>query len=262
MRLAFILLNLGVFIFLLLPLAIVVLISFSDGTGMEFPPTNLSLQWYAKALESSLFRQALFNSVVIGLLAAMISTLIGLGAAFAIARARFRGKSTLEAILLSPLVVPGIVLGIALLAAFSAIDLGTAWERLILAHILLTFPFCVRTILASLARLDRTCEEAAATLGATSFQVFTYVTFPMIRPGVIAGGLFAFVISFDNVPISIFLVDTNTTTIPIAIISYLEWNFDPSVAAVSSLLIITMLVLALVLERLTGLRKVLGGRSG
>ena len=123
---------------------------------------------------------------------------------------------------------------------------------------LITFPFSVRTILASMARLDATLEEAAETLGASPVQVFWRVTLPLIRPGIAAGAIFSFVMSFDNIPVSIFLVGGQTTTIPIAIISYLEYNFDPSIASVSSILIVASLSLALLLERVFGLRRAMG----
>lgn len=258
MRLTFLALVAAIFLFVLLPLAVVVVVSFGGGMTINLDPSSMTLKWYEAALRSDLFRNALINSTVIGVLAAMLSTIIGLAAGFAIARNIFFGRSALEALFLSPLAVPGIVIGMALLMAFAAVGFREAWWRLLLGHVLLTFPYCIRTIIASLTRLDKSYEDAAATLGAPPSEVFMRVTFPMIRPGVVAGALFAFVISFDNVPVSIFLVDANTTTVPLAIISYLEWNFDPSVAAVSSIMIVSMMTFAIVLERLAGLRKVIG----
>lgn len=145
-----------------------------------------------------------------------------------------------------------------MLASFAAVGLRDAPLRLLLAHVVITFPFSVRTILASMARLDPALEEAAGTLGASPVQVFWRVTFPLIQPGIAAGAIFAFVMSFDNIPVSVFLVGAQTTTIPIAIMSYLEYNFDPSIASVSSILIVISLGLALLLERIFGLRRVMG----
>ncbi|HVT30555.1 MAG TPA: ABC transporter permease [Lacipirellulaceae bacterium] len=258
MKTLFLILIALIFTFLLAPLVIVVAVSFGAEPSVSFPPKALSLHWYAQAFELKLFRQGLLNSVVIGGLAASASALLGLGAATAIARLKFRGRAALEAVFLSPLIVPGVLFGIALLAASAQIGLHASWVKLVLAHIVITLPYAVRMILTSYARFDTTYEEAAATLGASAFQTFCYVTLPMIRPGLIAGALFGFVISFDNVPVSIFLVDADTTTIPIAIMSYLEYNFDPSVAAISSVLIVSMLGIALALERIVGLRKTLG----
>jgi putative spermidine/putrescine transport system permease protein len=247
----------AVFVFLLAPLVIVVAVSISPGNVTQFPPTGLSLRWYSQAMQSELFRSALVNSVLLAGVSAVGSSIAGTMAALALVRARFAGKAALEALLLSPLVVPGIVLGIALLASFAAIGFRNALWRLLLAHVLLTLPYCTRTVMISLQRMDPLLEQAAETLGAGSWRVFVEVTLPLIRPGVLAGALFAFVMSFDNVPISIFLADASTTTLPLAIISYLEYNFDPSVAAIASILIIAMLLLALLLERIAGLRRVL-----
>jgi len=259
MRLLFLGLVSAIFIFVLLPLLVVVVVSFGSGMTINLDPSTFTLKWYGVAVRSDLFRNALVNSTLIGAAAAALSTGLGLAAGFAIARAHFLGRSSLEALLLSPLAVPGIVIGIALLMVFSTVGLRDAWWRLLLGHVLLTFPYCVRTVIASLSRLDRSYEDAAATLGASRFAVFWRVTLPMIRPGVMAGALFAFVISFDNVPVSIFLADAKTTTVPLAIMTYLEWNYDPSVAAASSIVIISMLTFAMVLERLAGLKKVVGG---
>jgi putative spermidine/putrescine transport system permease protein len=246
-----------VFVFLLCPLVIVVAVSFGPDTVVHFPPSGFSLRWYVQALRSDLFRNALIDSVALGVGAAAVSTVLGTAAAVALDGARFPGKAVLDALLQSPLVVPGIVLGIALLAAFAGVGLRDAWWRLVLGHVVLTLPYCVRTVAVSLQRLDPALPQAAETLGASPRQIFFEVTMPLIRPGMVAGALFAFVMSFDNVPVSVFLADASTTTLPLAIISYLEYNFDPSVAAISSLVIVVMLLLAVALERLAGLRRVI-----
>jgi putative spermidine/putrescine transport system permease protein len=131
--------------------------------------------------------------------------------------------------------------------------------RLVGAHVLITFPYMVRTILASLARLDPAVEEAARTLGASALRCFVLVTLPLVRPGVVAGMLFAFIVSFDNVSLSLFLTNARTNTLPIAILNYVEYNFDPSVAAISTMLVAFSLGAALLVERLVGLRRVVGG---
>ncbi len=131
-------------------------------------------------------------------------------------------------------------------------------ERLVAAHVLITFPYLVRTIIASLSRIDPLAEEAARTLGANALIAFWHVTLPALLPGLVAGMLFAFIVSFDNVSISLFLASARTTTLPLSILSYVETNLDPSVAAVSTLLVTFSLVSALLLERMVGLRKALG----
>jgi putative spermidine/putrescine transport system permease protein len=120
-------------------------------------------------------------------------------------------------------------------------------------------PYSIRTVLASLARMDPALEEAAMTLGASRWTAFWQVTLPLIKPGIVAGMAFAFILSFDDIAITLFLVDANTSTLPVAILSYLQYNFDPSIAAISSISILLTLALAFVLERIFGLQKLLGG---
>lgn len=248
----------GIFLFMLGPLLVVVAVSFNGGNVTVFPPRDVSMRWYASALANRAFVSAVINSVALGATAAMLATCVGVAAALAIDRWRFPGRDALQSILLSPLVVPGVVIGIALLVSLTSVGLRDSASRLVIAHLLICFPYSVRTVLASLARIEPSLAEAAVTLGAAPRQVFWNVTLPLIRPGIAAGAIFAFVISLDNVPISIFLIDAHTATLPIAIMSYLEYNFDPSVAALSSMLILAACLLALLLERVFGLRRVLG----
>lgn len=252
----FLVLIAAIYVFLLLPLLVVVTVSFSDGSVATFPPSSLSLRWYARALTLDLFVNGLVNSVALGAVAAVASTALGTAAALALARSRLPAAEAVQAFFLSPLVVPGVVVGIALLATCAAVGLRDAPTRLAIAHVVVCVPYSVRTVLASLARLDVSLEEAALTLGADPWRTFWGVTLPMIRPGIAAGAIFAFVISFDNVPVSVFLADARTTTLPLAIISYLEYNFDPSVAAISSVMIFFALGTAVALDRLFGLRRV------
>jgi putative spermidine/putrescine transport system permease protein len=151
------------------------------------------------------------------------------------------------------------VIGIALLVAFSAISFRDAPLRLLAAHCLIALPYTTRTILASLARLDGTLGESARTLGAGEASVFWHITLPLLRPGILAGMIFAFLQSFGDVPISMFLTDARNNTLPLAIMAFLEYNTDPTVAAISSMVTVACLVLALLLERLFGLRRAVAG---
>lgn len=247
-----------VYLFMLGPLLVVVAVSFGDASVATFPPTSFSLRWYGRALTLDLFLNGLVNGLWLGVVAAVCSTILGTGAALALARGKLPGAQALQAFFLSPLVVPGVVVGIALLSTFAAVGLRDAPMRLALAHILICVPYSVRTVLASLARIDPALEEAALTLGASPWRAFRSVTLPLLRPGVAAGAIFAFVMSFDNVPVSVFLADAGTTTLPLAIISYLEYNFDPSVAAISSIMIFLALGIAVLLDRIFGLKRVVG----
>lgn len=249
------------FIFLLVPLVAVVIVSVNGGSTPKFPPEGFSLKWYAVALSNPAFTGSALNSLILAALATLIGTPLGVAAAFGIARGRLpaRMRGLLEAIFLSPLIVPGIVIGVALLVALSTMGLRAAWFRLTLAHVLLVLPYVIRTTLAALQNLDPSLEEAAHTLGASRRRILTRVTLPVLRPAILAGAAFGFIISFDDAAVSIFLINSHTSTLPLAIMSYMQYNFDPSIAAISSMLIALTLACALFIERAVGLKKFLGG---
>jgi putative spermidine/putrescine transport system permease protein len=244
--------------FLLAPLIVVVIVSFNWEPATVFPPPRWSVRWYAHVFTVELFVRGAMTSAWLAVAATLVSTPIALAASIALVRGYVPGRHALEAFLLAPLVVPGVVVGIALLASFATVGLRDAPLRLLAAHVLITLPYSVRTIVASLARLDTAMEEAAMTLGASPGRTFWHVTLPLIRPGVAAGMIFSFIISFDNVPVSLFLTDARTPTLPLAMMSYLEYNFDPSVAAISAMLIGVSVGASVVLERVFGLKRVLG----
>ena len=244
--------------FIAAPTFVVLVTSFGRNATLEFPPSAWSMVWYSRALSRSEFQSAAFNSFWIAALTTLIAAPIALAAALAIVRGNFPGRNAIQVFLLAPLVVPSIVIGLAILVAAATIGVRVVEERLVAAHVLITFPYLVRTIVASLSRVDPLAEEAARTLGANSFQAFWNVTLPAVFPGLVAGMIFAFIVSFDNVSISLFLASARTTTLPLSILSYVETNLDPSVAAVSTLLVLFSLLSALLLERIVGLRKALG----
>ena len=245
--------------FILAPIVVVVAVSLTDSPIPEFPPRGLTLRWYAHALSEDVFTTSALNSLWLATLATAIATPLALAAAYGLVRGRFRGRDAIQTLLLAPLVVPSLVIGLAILLAFSGMGVRDVGARLVGAHVLITFLYMVRTILASLARLDPAVEEAARTLCASALRCFVLVTLPLVRPGVVAGMLFAFIVSFDNVSLSLFLTNARTNTLPIAILNYVEYNFDPSVAAISTMLVAFSLGAALLVERLVGLRRVVGG---
>src|SRR5262249_14420627 len=177
----------------------------------------------------------------VGLFAMLAGLAVGLPASLCLARRRFRGREALGALLLLPLVVPGVVAGTAIYVfqveseILTGLPLVASLPGLVLAHVLITIPWTVRLVTASLAGLDRSVEEAALSLGAGPWTTFRLVTLPLIRPGVVAAALFSFIISFGNLEMSLFLVGPGRTTMPIAILQYLEWRIDPVIAAVSLL---------------------------
>ena len=225
--------------YILTPLFFVTWLSFYRQEIPSFPPEGYSLQWYAAILKNDRFVDGLLLSVELGLIATTIGVLVGVPAALCLARYRFRGREILNNLLLLPLMVPGVVLGTALYVFHVETELATglpiigSLAGLVSAHILVVIPWSVRLVTASLAGFDRTIEEAAQNLGANRWTTFRRITLPSILPGVVAAAMFGFVTSFGNLEMSLFLVGPGRTTLPIAILQYLEWKIDPTIAAVS-----------------------------
>lgn len=245
--------------FILAPTTVIAITSFGGSEIMEFPPRDLTLRWYASAISKAECQSAAWNSLWIAFVTMLISTPLAIAGPLALVRGHIPGREVIQTMLLAPLVVPSIVVGLSILLASSRFDLPLVETRLLIAHVLITLPYLVRTITSSLMRLDPVAEEAARVLGANSIMTFLFITLPALRPGIIAGMIFAFIISIDNVSISLFLASAKTNTLPLSLMSYIEYNLDPSVAAVSTLLIIMALAAAIALERLAGLRHTLGG---
>ena len=245
-------------LFIMAPIIVVVVTSFSLREVPEFPPSAWSLRWYAHALDQPIFTTSAWNSAWLAMVATLLATPLALAVAYVIVRYRFPGRDALQTFMLAPLIVPSIVIGLAILLSFATLGLRDVGLRLVGAHVLITFPYLVRTIIASLTRLDPMLEEAARTLGAAPWRTFLLITLPLIRPGIIAGVLFALIVSFDNVSLSLFLASARMNTLPLAILSYVEFNYDPSIAAISTMLIAVSLAAAVLLERVVGLRRVVG----
>jgi putative spermidine/putrescine transport system permease protein len=244
--------------FILAPTIVIALSSFGASEILEFPPKNFTVRWYLFAVSKPEFRAAAWNSLWLAAATVLIAAPIAVAAALAIVRSSFPGKDAIQTFLLAPLVVPSVVIGLSILLTSAQLSMPIVESRLIAAHVLITLPYLIRTVTASLMRLDPLAEEAARTLGANSIRTFYLVTMPALWPGIVAGMIFAFIISFDNVSISLFLASAKTNTLPLTLMSYIEYNLDPSVAAVSTLLIAMALCAAVVLERSAGLRRVLG----
>lgn len=244
-------------VFIAAPTLIAVIVAFSANEVVKFPPDGFSLRWFGQAWRQELFLRAALVSFVLALAAVAIAVPAGVAAALAIRRARPRTRQLLELLFMSPLLVPAIVLSLAILVLAVIAGSSDAPLRLWAAHTVIVLPYVVRTCLASLAGMPAAVEEAAATQGATPWQTFRYITLPLIMPGVLAGAAFAFIISFDNVSVSLFLVNQKTPTLPLAIMNYVEYNFDPSVAAISTTMVALSLAIAWGVERAVGLRRIL-----
>ena len=235
------------FFIVLAPLLAVIWVSFFENKIIGFPPTGYTLKWFVNAWNFERFHRGFTLSVQIGLIATTASLIIGVPAALALARKKFAGHELVHSLLMSPLIVPGIVAGAAIYMFFIEVEVllneqfnlevpfAGSLFGLCIGHTLLALPWTVRLVTASLIGMDRRLEEAAMSLGANPWRSFWHVTLPVIRPGIVAGAVFSFVISFVDLEKSIFLVGPGRTTLPIEMVNYLEWNIDPTIAAVATM---------------------------
>lgn len=247
-------------VFLIAPIAVSILMSF-DARGYlgRFPPTEFSLQWYARFFSDTYYLTGLRTSLIIAVIAATVSTVAGVCAAIVLDRYEFPGKQALETVFLSPLVIPAVVIGFSLLLFFALIGVFQGYPRLLAGHIIITFPYAVRTTLAGLTGIRKNLTEAAMTLGANERQAFWDVTFPLARTGMVAGAVFAFAFSMDDVAVSLFLTSPDTYTLPVAMVSMMRTNFDLTIAAASVILMLFTIGLIILLDAIVGLERVIGG---
>jgi putative spermidine/putrescine transport system permease protein len=244
--------NALVCLFLLAPILVVIVASFSRDAYLAFPPRGLSLRWYQEFLASRDFVNSLMLSVRLGAAATVIATVVGVLASLALTGRRFRGAGTVRGILTAPLTVPGIVIGIAMLIYFSRVGLGGSFASLLAAHVVLVLPFVVLIVSSGLQAFDRSIEEAARSLGAGRVTAFLTVTLPQIKGSVLAAAVFAFITSFDEVVVTLFLAGPRMMTLPVRIFQYIEYNSDPLVAAVSTVLVALTVAVVLVVDRVVG----------
>jgi putative spermidine/putrescine transport system permease protein len=242
-------------LYLLTPLAIVVIVSFSSAPFLQFPPPGLSLRWYQNLLRNSDWINAIIVSIEVLIPSSIMATLLGTAAAYALVRGRVPGASLVAACLMLPVVVPGIITAAALFGIYRGLGLNGTITGLIIGHTVLITPYVVATVGASLRSLDARLEDAAATLGARPWAAFRRVTLPLLSPGVLSGLLFAMVISFDELIVSLFVSTARTRPVPVQMWSNLRGDFDPTIAAIASLCFVFALVallLEITLRRRTG----------
>jgi putative spermidine/putrescine transport system permease protein len=244
-----------VILFLQLPVIVVVLAAFSTTSYLTIPPQGLTLKWFAKVLCDPVYLDAIRISLTLAVSSTAISLVLGVAAAYALFKRMLPGTEALTSFLMAPLILPSVVIGVALLQYYSLIGWRGSFAALLLAHVIITVPYIVRSALASLAGVDMSVEEAARVLGANGFTAFRLVTLPLIKPGLVAGALFAFVTSMENVPVTIFVASAKQTTLPILIFSSVEMGVDPSIAAVSTLLIVATVFVLWLAERWTGFHR-------
>jgi putative spermidine/putrescine transport system permease protein len=253
--------NAFVITFMLAPLAIVCIVAFTPENTLTIPTTHFSLRWFKAVFDHPDFVQSFKNSLWLAFLSATLATVIAVPAGLAIGRHSFLGRDFLNGLFLSPLIIPHLVLGVALLRAFSLIGATGSFFSLTLAHVVIITPYVLRLVLASVEGADRSAELAALSLGASHFTVFRRITLAMILPGVTGGWLLAFINSFDEVTMSIFVTAPTTITLPVRMYMYATESIDPMMAAVSALMVALTAIAMLTLDRVYGLDKILVGHQ-
>jgi len=245
--------------FLLTPIVVTAIMAFDSRAYLgPLPPPSLSFRWFSQFFSDDYFLRGLGTSAQLAVLSVTISACVGIATAFAVERMRFAGKEALVSLFLSPLVVPPVVTGFALLLFLSHLGVIDGFTRLLCGHIIITAPYTIRATLTGLAGIDRSLTEAALILGATERKAFWDVTFPLARTSIVSGAIFAFAVSMDDVAVSIMLTDAKTYTLPVALISSMRANFDLSIAAASVMLMTLTAILILILEKSVGLNRVIG----
>ncbi|MEJ8850070.1 ABC transporter permease [Variovorax rhizosphaerae] len=248
---------------MLAPVATVIAISFFNQEMVSFPPNGFTLTWYENAWAKKEFANGFLTSLRIALLATIIGVPLGTAAALGLNRSDIKGKGALNTLLLSPLAVPGVVLGTALYMFFVRLEnvvngeIIATTSSLVVAHVMLTIPWTIRLVGASLINFDRSAEEAATNLGASSFTVFRRVTLPLLKPSLVAASVFSFIASFENLELSLLLVGPGVTTLPVAMMSYLEFRVDPTVSAVATVQILLVALMLFITDRFVKLTKVI-----
>jgi putative spermidine/putrescine transport system permease protein len=243
-------------LYLLLPTLIIVGASITSTDFIAFPPQGLSFRWFVKLWELDAVRAAAARSLGVAAAATSLAVVLGVAAAFPLVRGTFPGREALNALLMSPLVLPSLVYGLAALIFVSALGFQLSIGVLVLSHVAIIVPYVVRTTAASLALLDPQLEDAARSLGANVWRTFLHVVLPNLLPGIATGGAFAFISSFDNLTVSLFLAGPRVETLPIRLFAMIEFDLDPSVAAISAVLVLITLGVVLVAHRAVGLTRI------
>jgi putative spermidine/putrescine transport system permease protein len=242
-------------VLLVAPTVIVLLTSLTRSPSLRFPPDGFSLRWYLALADAHQLKQAAWNSLLVALVTTVASVALGTPAALALARSRTRWARVIDSLFMSPLLLPALAFGFGALMAFSLAGIRLSLWTLAAGHVVVCVPFVLRTTIAALSQLDPALLDASASLGAGGWRTFRRVTLPLIAPGLGAGAFLAFMASFDNVPVSLFLADERTEVLPIHLWQQIETNLDVRTAAVSGVIVVLTLLLMLVAERFAGLTR-------
>lgn len=244
-------------VILLAPMIIVILAGLNSGDHLSFPPEGLSFRWIIAFFNSDIFLPAYGFSLVVALITMVFSTILGTSISIFLVRTRFFGREFMRAFFMSPLMLPGIVLGLALYLFYisSGIGLIRTIPGLIVGHILVTCPYVIGTVSAALVGFDTSLEEAARSLGAGRMHTFRKITLPVIAPGIVAGSVFSFIVSFGQFDVSLFLTPPDSTPLPMALYVSLRYTFEPTAAAAGIFAIFLVVVSMLITAKLTNLKR-------
>jgi len=249
-------------LFVTLPSVVVVITAFNDKALLMFPPDGFSTKWFVKAWTYDDFRSGLRNGAIITAWASVIALVVGTMAAFVIDRFEFRGRRLLETLLVSPLVIPHFTLGVGFLIFASGISMSRTWTVVIVCHVVLVLPFVMRSVYVSLKNIDPMLERAAVSLGARPLQVFLRIDLPLLLPGLAGGWLFAAILSFNEFTATLFVTGQRTQTLPVAMYTYVREYADPTMAALSTMLIAATALALAVANRFLGLDRILSIHAG
>lgn len=252
LRIVFVTMTVLAMVFLIAPTIVVLVTSLTASESLRFPPPGFSLRWYYALLEADQMQRAAWNSLIIAFWTTIISVVLGTAASIAIARSRSAWVKTCDLLFMSPLLLPALAFGFAALVYINKLGLSPNIPLLILGHVIVCVPFILRTTVAALSQLDPALLDASHSLGASQWMTFRRVTLPLIAPGVGSGAFLAFMASFDNVPVSLFLADERNEVLPIHLWQQIDTNLDVRTAAASGLIVILTLALMLIAERLAG----------
>ena len=242
-----------VFIFLVAPLIIIMITAFGSGSAIKFPIDSFSLKWFPVVFSKKSFKTSFITSLEISTLATVIAILVGVPAAYALTKSGIKGKQIIKSIFLSPAIVPGIVVGFALYQSIVLTMRIPVFYGLLAGHFMITLPYIIRIVGSSMEQFDFSIEEAAWSLGCGKIKAFFKIVLPNITSGISAAFMLAFINSFNNIPVSMFLSGPGIKAFPSTLMNYIEYNYDPSVSAVSVLLMLCTVIIMIIVDKTLGI---------
>lgn len=243
--------------FVLLPFIVVAIASFNDSAILTFPPNDWSLRWYGNAFAYRDFGEGLISSLKVAAVGVTLALIAGAGFAYVLDRYDFAWKGVLNGVLMSPLIIPNFTIGLGLLVLSAAASLPRSMALVVTVHVIIVLPFVVRSVYVSLRNFERRYEQAAESLGGNPRRVLLTITLPLLWPGLVSGGLFAAILSFNEFTASLFVVNQRTQTLPVAMYNYVREYADPTLAALSVLYVTAVALALLVIHKVFRLEKIL-----